>query len=186
MKEKYCILLGNGFDDIEAISIINLVRRAEINIDIYGINTKQITSFTKVIYYTDFIFSNYNDIDINDYNGLLLPGGPGVTDLLKNEQLIKLISCFGSADKIIYAICGAPVLLYKAGLLKNKKYTCLPSVAEMIKDGNRIDEKVVIDGRLITSKALGTSFHGAVEFISMVGSKEHKDKLMNSYYIELT
>lgn len=183
MGKTCCIVLGHGFDDIEAITVINLLRRADIRIDIYGVGEKTIGSFTKVTYQTEFVFHHSADISECKYDGLLLPGGPGVKELLNNSELITLIQNFHAANKLIYAICGAPLLLEAAGVLRGKQYTCLPSVASMITSGNRVEKNVVWDTNIITSKALGTSFDGALTVIQALASEEKCQEIKKDYYI---
>lgn len=185
MNDKYCVFLGQHFDDIEAITIINILRRSDIMLDVYGVDDEFIKSFTGVQYKADYVFKKFSDIDVSEYKGILLPGGPGVERLLQNHELIHLVHKFNSESKLVFAICGAPVLLDKAGVLEKRKFTCLPAVTSLIKSGTRVDEKVVVDGNVITSKALGTSMDAALKLVEMIKSKEKAIETAKNYYIDV-
>lgn len=185
MNDKYCVFLGQHFDDIEAITIINILRRSDIMLDVYGVDDEFIKSFTGVQYKADYVFKKCSDIDTSEYKGILLPGGPGVERLLQNHEVINLVRQFHSESKLVFAICGAPIILDRAGVLENRNYTCLPAVTSMIKSGNRVDDKVVIDGNVITSKALGTSMDAALKLVEFIKSKEKAMETAKNYYIDV-
>lgn len=185
MSEKYCVLLGQNFDDIEAITIINILRRSDIELDVYGVNDELIKSFVGMQYKVDHVFRKCFDIEVSDYNGILLPGGPGVKCLLQNNEIISIAKKFYLDNKLVFAICGAPLILEKAGILENKKYTCIPSVTSMIKSGSRINDKVVVDGNIITSMALGTSMDAALKLVEIIKSKEKASETAKNYYIDI-
>jgi protein deglycase len=185
MNEKYCVFLGHNFDDIEAITIINILRRSDIELNVYGIDDELIKSFVGMQYKVDLVFRKCTDINVSDYNGILLPGGPGVEGLLQNYEIIKIVQKFYNENKMVFAICGAPVILEKAGVLKNKKYTCMPSVTSMIKSGLRIDDKVVVDGNVVTSMALGTSMDAALKLVEIIKSKEKARETANKHFIDV-
>jgi 4-methyl-5(b-hydroxyethyl)-thiazole monophosphate biosynthesis len=185
IKNRFCILLGEGFDDIEALSVIDLLRRANITVDIYGIGKPEITSHSGVRYSTDAVFFETEGTGLkeNEYAGLFLPGGPGVAKLLENERIIEAVGTFHRSGKLIYAICGAPLLLAKAGILTDREYTCLPSVALLITAGTRLDKSVVVSGNIVTAKALGASIEGALTLIEHIASKAKKDEIASYYHI---
>ncbi|MCX8059204.1 MAG: DJ-1/PfpI family protein [Spirochaetes bacterium] len=166
----YLFIAGNGFEDIEGLAIIDVLRRADIAIETYGVGDNKIKSRSNVVYLFEKTFKKVEDVDINKYEGILLPGGPGTNDLVNNEEIIKLIKNFYKENKLIYAICAAPILLDKAGILNNRKFTSYPGVD--IKNGTYIDEKVVVDGNIITSKGVGTAIDGALKLVEIIRSKE--------------
>lgn len=180
---KYCAIFVDNFDDIEAITVINLLRRAAIDIDIYGIRSNIIKSFTKVSYNTDFIFNFSDNINTENYNGIILSGGPGVVNLFENYELIKIVKQFSNENKLIFAICGAPVILEKAGILKCKNYTCNPKVENLITSGKFINKNVVIDDNIVTSRALGTSMEAALTLVEIIKSKAEKEQLCKEFLI---
>jgi 4-methyl-5(b-hydroxyethyl)-thiazole monophosphate biosynthesis len=173
---KYCIILGNNFEDVEAVTQIDILRRAGVNLDIYGVGSDTMRSRSNVIYKTEKVFTGEDSIDINQYEGILLPGGPGTSELAKNEALVRTVREFFDAGKLVFAICAAPVILEKAGILKDKNFTCFPGSASEIHSGRRLDERVVEDGNIITSQGLGTSLDAAIRLVERIVSKEEAAK----------
>ncbi len=171
----YCTFLGNNFEDIEALAIIDILRRAKIPLEIFGVGSDKIKSRSNIIYFTEMIFNSEKDIDVTKFDGILLPGGPGTTELANNNELIKLIKNFYSENKIIFAICAAPMLLDIAGILEGKKYTCYPGT--VINNGSYVDDDVVIDGKIITSKGVGTAIKAALTLVAIINSKEEAIEL---------
>ncbi|MDP4153843.1 MAG: DJ-1/PfpI family protein [Bacillota bacterium] len=184
MQNKYCMLLGNNFDDIEGITVINILRRSDISLDIFSVSQNTVSSFTGMTYLINNVFNFLEDISTEEYDGILLPGGRGVLELAKNTEVISLVRKFYDEGKLVFGICGAPIILDKAGALDGKKYTCLPSVVSMIHSGNCIDEKVVVDSNVVTSKALGTSMDAALKLVEVIKSKEKAMVTADRYYIE--
>jgi len=180
---RFCLILGNNFDDIEAIAVIDLLRRAGVAIDLYGIGCNRIRSASGLEYPVDRGFLAQGDLKPSDYDGILLPGGPGVADLLFCTELIRAIRDFHAEGKLIYAICGAPLLLDKAGILDGKRFTCLPAVAPRIKSGSYSEAAVMQDGNIVTSQALGTSIEGALALIGTIISPEKQEEIRRYYHI---
>ena len=175
--KKYCLIFGNHFEDVEGIAQLDLLRRAGITVDTYGVGDFTITARSGLKIETDRIFMKESDIGINDYDGILLPGGPGVQELLKNEALIRVVREFYDAGRLVFAICAAPLLLDKAGILNGKNFTCYPDEIENIHSGTRLDERVVVDGNLVTSQGVGTSLDAAIKLVEIIVSKEEADSL---------
>ncbi len=178
----YCTILGNNFEDVEALAIIDILRRAKIPVEIFGAGSDKIKSRSNIIYFTERIFQNEKDIDVSKYNGILLPGGPGVNELANNNELIKVIKNFNKEDKLIFAICAAPMLLDIAGVLEGKKYTCYPGT--IVNSGIYVDKKVVIDGKIITSKGVGTSIDAALKLVEIINSKKEAIELAKKIIYE--
>ena len=166
----YCIMLGNNFEDVEALAVIDILRRAKIPVEIFGVGSDKIKSRSNIIYFTEKIFTTEKDIDPSIYEGILLPGGPGVGELAENQELLKTIKEFHRQKKLIFAICAAPLLLDKAGVLEGKKYTCYPGTE--IKSGTFVDRKVVIDENIITSRSVGTALDAALKLVEVIKSKD--------------
>src|SRR4030042_54480 len=99
----YCMFLGNGFEDVEALAVVDILRRARVPVDLYGIGAEYITSRSQVVYKSEKIFKTEADIDLADNEGLLLPGGPAVDELVKNNALLEVIRQFHAAGKLLFA-----------------------------------------------------------------------------------
>jgi 4-methyl-5(b-hydroxyethyl)-thiazole monophosphate biosynthesis len=167
---SYCTFLGDRFEDIEALTYIDLLRRAGVSLDIYGVGQELIASRSKVVYKTEKVFRNESDVAVDRYDGILLPGGPGVDELVKNKALVSLVKKFFDAGKLVFAICAAPGILAAAGILAGKRYTCYPGTP--IASGTLVDEDIVIDGTVVTSRGVGTALAAAVKLVEIIVSKE--------------
>ncbi len=170
----YCTFLGDKFEDVEALSFIDLLRRAKVRVDVYGVGKELVTSRSSVVYQTEKTFRNESDVSVDAYDGILLPGGPGVDGLVNNKALLAVIRKFYNADKLVFAICAAPRLLDLAGILSGKRYTCYPGT--QIASGTHVDEPVVVDGKLITSRGVGTALAAALKLVEIIVSKEEAEK----------
>lgn len=180
---KGIILLADGFEDIEAVATIDLIKRGNIRIDIISMNdTIQVTSKSKITYNADYLLSQIN---YEEYDYLIIPGGMAVeTYYLKSMITEKIVKHFEENKKLIACICAAPSILGKLGYLDNQKFTCFPSYEKYMKKGYYEKEKrVIIEKNHITSKAAGTSFEFAYEIIKYLTSEENaRNVLKNIYY----
>lgn len=117
---KVAVVLADGFEEIEALTVVDVLRRANIDCDMVGFK-EQVTGSHAIQVKADRVF----DGDLSDYDLLVLPGGmPGSVHLRDNNALISEIQSFEQAGKKIAAICAAPIALHQAGVLKNKQFTC--------------------------------------------------------------
>lgn len=160
---KSAIFLANGFEECEALIVVDLLRRAKLPIDIVSIedNTHVISSHNVEIICDE----NINDINFNEYEALILPGGmPGTLNLEKNQKLIKALIKHNNNHKLIAAICAAPSVLGHIGLLDGLNFTCFPSFEEGI-NGIYQHAYVVQDANIITSCGLAGAFDFAHKII---------------------
>ena len=162
---KVAVMLAQGFEEIEALTVVDVLRRANITCDMVGFE-EQVTGSHAIQVSADRVF----DGDLSDYDMIVLPGGmPGSAHLRDNQTLIQELQSFEQEGKKLAAICAAPVALNKAGLLKNKEYTCYDGVQEQILDGQYIKETVVVDGHLTTSRGPSTALAFAYELVEQLG-----------------
>ena len=162
---KVAVILANGFEEIEALTVVDVLRRANISCDMVGFE-EQVTGSHGIQVKADCIF----DGDLSDYDLVVLPGGmPGSAHLRDNQALISQIKAFDQAGKKVAAICAAPIALHQAGVLKGKHFTCYDGVQENISDGIYRKETVVVDGNLITSRGPSTALAFAYELVEQLG-----------------
>lgn len=174
MKIK-CILT-NGFEEVEALATIALLRRSGIQVDIYTLdNTKAIGKYEIEIHQLLPLDNNY------DYDALLIPGGPHYAILEASDLVKDNITAFHQMNKYICAICAAPTILGHMGLLKNKRYTCFTSMNEDFK-GTYIDEYVVVDDHLISARSAAASIEFAFAIITCLQGKQQADKIKQDIY----
>jgi 4-methyl-5(b-hydroxyethyl)-thiazole monophosphate biosynthesis len=163
---KAAILLAPGFEIGEAIVCIDLLLRAEVKVDLVGINDlKEVTSNQPIIKLTPVI--DVSRMDPQSYDLLLLPGGSqGVSNLLMNDLVKEKISLFAALpNKILAAVCAAPSILGKLNLLNGKKATCYPGYERTLKGATIVQESHVRSGNIITGSSLGSIFSFALSLI---------------------
>lgn len=180
MENRVLLILTNGFEEIEAIGTLAILRRANIDIDVFSLNEEKLTKgrYDLSIPLTKF---DKDKVDLSIYNMLFIAGGPEYQELENNKEFIEVIKYFHDFDKYISAICAAPTILGHLGYLKNKNYTCFKSMNEEF-GGTYIDKYSVIDGKIIT----GISAAGVIDFafniVSVLKGKEYAEAVKNSIY----
>lgn len=175
MKNKVAVFLAEGFEEIETISVIDILRRAGIDCKIVGIKDEMVKGAHNVIVKVDEIIDKE---EIKAYDMLVLPGGmPGAVNLSNNSDVIDLIKYFNDNNKYIAAICASPaVVLAKSGVVDNKDVTCYPTndFKNMLSNSNYKEDNVVVDGNIITSKGPATAFEFAYKILEVLGSDYNK------------
>jgi 4-methyl-5(b-hydroxyethyl)-thiazole monophosphate biosynthesis len=163
---KVIIPLPDGFDEIEAFTVIEVLRRAGVEVFIAGAPSKFVTSMHKVKMQVDGMF---DEVDLNKYDAIVLPGGAGYMTLVNSTVMINAITDFSKQGKIVAAICGAPMALVKAGILKGKRATIAPGLEKNL-DMPR-GERVIVDGNIITSQAPGTAMEFSLKIVELLLGK---------------
>ena len=168
--KKAIVLLADGFEDVEAITPIDYLRRAGIDVTIASISqTLEVVSRWGGIRMladttlTEILSKN----EQTAHDAVILPGGmPGASNLAASAEVNKLLNEIASAGKLICAICASPaVILAPQGLLSGKKFTCYPGMEEKVTGGIWLPDRVVVDGNIITSRGAGTAGEFAVAII---------------------
>lgn len=162
---KVLLFLADGFEEVEAITVVDYLRRMDIVVD-----TISITDDLKVRGAHDINViadKKIDDLkDINSYNGVIIPGGlPGATNLRDNNRVIEIVNKMSEDDKLLAAICAGPIVLEKAGLIKGKNITSYPGFEDDLKDGNHIGQKVVKDSNMITARGPALAVDFAIEIV---------------------
>ncbi|MCL2036322.1 MAG: DJ-1/PfpI family protein [Oscillospiraceae bacterium] len=149
------MLLAEGFEEIEAVFPLDVLRRCGVGIKTVGVASEYVTGSRNVMIKSDVRLDEMNSCD--EITMLIIPGGSGRFNIAKSEQAKALIeNCF-KANIPVAAICGAPEILGEWGLLKGRKSTCYPGLETKLSGAEFINAAVVIDENLITSQAAGTS-----------------------------
>ena len=161
---KIGIFMADGCEEIEGLTVVDVVRRAKMDIVTISITgKKEVTGSHNVTFLADALASevNYEELD-----GIVLPGGmPGTLNLGADETVNKVIREFAAAGKMVGAICAAPSVLGAAGILEGKHATCHPGFEEKLIGATTSDEEVVVDGNIITSRGMGTAIAFAIAIV---------------------
>lgn len=176
--DKFLVFLANGCEDVEAITVIDYLRRANVEVDSVSCEDDlDITTRSNIIFKADKML---NEINPNDYCGLCIPGGTkGAESLRDNDQVIEIIRDFNKDNKIIAAICAGPIVLDRAGILKDKKVTSFPSIRDQLADiGEYIDDQLVVtDGNITTSRGAAVTNYLAMRLIEILKGREVLDEV---------
>ena len=176
------ILLGDGFEEIEALTQIDYLRRAGIEIISVGIGKKEICGGHNIKVIADIEVQQAQ----NNFEMIILPGGlGGVKSILENDKAIQLIKSAYEQNKKIAAICAAPSILASLGILENKKAVCYPGFESCLCEGKAtpvMENSVVTDGNITTAKAAGASEEFSFELIKILKGKEKATEVKNSIF----
>ena len=177
--KKVYIFLADGFEDIEGLTVVDLMRRAGIQIQTVSIKaSRQITTSHGIEMLTDITFG---ENDFADADMLVLPGGmPGTKYLGSFEPLLALLKEHYNNEGKIAAICAAPTVLSSLGFLKGRKATCYPSMMSQLDCGEAVTDSVVVDGNITTSRGLGTALPFALSLIGQLLSEEKAKEIAAS------
>lgn len=149
------VLLADGFEEVEAIAPIDVMRRNNIEVKTAGVGGKQICGSHSVTVTADM---KIEDIDFANVEGIILPGGmPGTLNLQKDENVNKLIEHCRENELLIAAICAAPMILGELGILEGKDAVCFPGFEEHLKGADICDCPVAVCDNVITAKGAGAA-----------------------------
>ena len=174
VKKKILVPLAQGLEEIEAISIIDILRRGDLDVTTVGLDSLEVLGSHNIKIMADAMLV---DIDPDKFDGIVLPGGmPGTLRLNENEIIESILRDYFKKDKFLGAICAAPMVLEKAGVLENKKFTIHPGVIEDI-TLSPLDSQVVENGNVVTGQASGAATAFALKVIEKLQGKEKMEQV---------
>ena len=171
------IFLAPGFEEIEAIVPRDVLKRANIDVNTVSIGEKIVESTKKLKVISDITI---NEVDMENIDGIILPGGmPGTSNLAKCEQLIEIIKTCAEKKLLIAAICAAPSILGKLGILSGKDACCFPDteIEKCLVGANINNKDVNVCENIITSKGPGTAFQFAFSIVDYLRGTQVRQKL---------
>lgn len=181
---KILILLAEGFEEVEALTVVDYLRRVEISIDMVSITGDlRVKGAHGIELLCDFTLDTIGDLD--SYTGLVIPGGLGGTNNLKaDNRVLSLIRDFDSRGKMLAAICAGPLVLEKAGILVGRRVTSYPGLEDRLKDSIYLDNPVVVNDNIITSRGPFLSADFSLAIVDYFLGENLVNKLKNSilYY----
>lgn len=182
MKKVY-LFLAEGFEEVEAITIVDILRRAELSVIMVSVTDElMVTGSHSISILAD---SFFEDCNFSSADMLILPGGmPGTRGLEQHLGLRKLILEFAAQDKPLAAICAAPLIFGKLGLLNNKKATCYPGYENELKGALLQSDSVVRDGNYITAQGLGSAISFALDIVRFFTNEEKADELSKGMMVK--
>ncbi|MFP4548204.1 MAG: DJ-1 family glyoxalase III [Fidelibacterota bacterium] len=169
---KILVPLAEGLEEIEAISIIDILRRGGAEVTTAGLDALEIRGSHNIVIKADEILAN---LEHDNFDGVVLPGGmPGTLNLKNDTRLKTMIQKMNDAGKLVAAICAAPMVLFEAGVLKYKKFTIHPGEKDKVKYIPE-NQQVVEDGNLVTGQASGAAVLFALTLVKKLFGKEKMD-----------
>lgn len=171
--KKVLVALAPGFEEIETITVVDILRRAGARVVLAATEEGPIEGSRGVSVLPNMLI---DQIDDNDFDLVVLPGGqPGTTNLQKNEKVKTIIQNMHRSKKQVAAICAAPTILRTAGILKNTTVTSHPSVKDQLQDIDYSEDRVVVDGNIVTSRSPGTALEFALTLVEILFGKDRMD-----------
>lgn len=179
---KAAIFLAEGFEEIEAVATIDVLRRGGLDLTIASVKeSKEVTGSHGITIIAEQLF---NEMYFDAFDMLILPGGmPGTKNLRAHIELCELLLRFYQENKVLCAICAAPSILGELGILDGKKATCYPGFEGALKGCEVLDQPVVASGRIITGKGAGVAIQFGLEILRLIKDAEYVDSLQKSLIV---
>lgn len=169
------MFLANGFEEIEALCPLDLLRRAGVQVTTVGIGGEEITGAHGITVRADIPDTMYRD---STPEMVILPGGmPGTKHLDASRTVEQALRAAAKTNAYLAAICAAPMVLGKRGYLNGKRAICFPGFEEFLEGATVADERVVTDGRIITGAGMGVALEFGLALVSALKGKSVADEL---------
>lgn len=179
---KVYVFLADGFEEIEALTVVDVLRRAEIDTVSVSISGKHdVAGAHNIIVKADMLF---DESKIIDGDMIVLPGGmPGALNLQNHVGITEIIHMFNKSNNYIAAICAAPMILGKLGILNGKKATCYPSFEKDLIGADVQTASVVQDGKIITSRGAGTAMEFSLKLVEVIKGTMEAEALRSAMLV---
>lgn len=176
--KKAAVLIAPGFEEGEALTIVDILRRANLQCDLVGFD-KVVEGGQHISMMCDKVLSQ----DVIDYDMVILPGGyDGATNLRDSEEVISILQKMNEQGKYICAMCAAPIVLERANLLEGKNYTAYKGYDQKINQGHYLEDIVVVDGNIVTSRGPATAYAFAYRLVDLLGGDSLAVKTRMVYF----
>lgn len=177
--KRACVLLAPGFEEIEAVTVIDVLRRAGVDVEIAAVQAAATDGAPLVTGSHDIgvrATTRVEAVRAADFDAVVLPGGlPGAHNLRDDPAAQSLVVEAAAGGKIVAAICAGPVALERAGVLRGREATSYPGNA--LPSARYSEARVVIDGRVVTSRGPGTALEFSLELVRLLVSEASAEKL---------
>ena len=174
--KKAAILLAEGFEEVEAMTPVDLLRRAGIEVKLVSIdNAKTVKGAQNIEIMVD---EQIKNIKAEELDLIILPGGmPGTKYLDASREVAAIVESVNKNNKFVAAICAAPSVLGHLGLLEGKKAVCYPGFEDELKGAEVLKETVVFDNNIITSRGMGTAMDFGLKLVELLADKNTAQQL---------
>jgi len=171
MTGKVGVLLAEGFEEIEALTVIDVLRRAKFEVVVAGVPAGPTIDGAHGV--TVSVDVDLAELAADELSLLVLPGGmPGAVNLAESLEVLQLVRDVHGKGELVGAICAAPIALHAAGILEGKRVTSYPSFAEHLTGTAYTENVVEKDGKIVTSRGPGTALEFALALVEALGRPE--------------
>ncbi len=189
---KVVVPLAEGFEEIEFVTIVDILRRAELEVVTASLGERKGDGGEKEMGTVEGSHgigvvpdAAIDEIDPDQFDAVVLPGGfPGFVTLGNDERVLTIVRRMNGAGKFVAAICGSPSVLVKAGVVEGRRATIHPAGRGDLTDEQYVDDRVVVSGKLVTSKAAGTAMEFALRLVGELVGEERMKKLAEEILAE--
>lgn len=173
---KVSVFFATGYEEIEALTVVDILRRAGIEVDMVSITgERKVTGSHKITVEMDKLFE---EVDFDKTDMIVLPGGmPGTTNLEAFEPLMKQVEVFYEQGKYVAAICAAPSIFGHRGMVKGRNACANPGFESHLEGANVKQEPAVVDGHVITSRGMGTAIPFGLAILEQLKGKEAAEEM---------
>ena len=177
-NNRFAILLADGFEEIEALTPLDILRRCSLDVKTVGINSKIAVGSHGIATVCDL---STDEINLSEVSAVILPGGmPGAKNLNAHPFTDKVIDAVLKNGGRLAAICAAPLVLGKRGLLNGKSATCYPGFENELLGARVLDIGVVTDGNITTARGMGVALEFSLELVRLILGEEKREEIKNS------
>lgn len=182
---KILVMLAEGFEEVEAITVIDYLRRTGVEAEIISTEKElYVEGAHGIRVAADKLLNQIKDL--SGYRGVVIPGGrPGAMSLRENDRVIQIVQELYTSGKLVAAICAGPIVLERAGVLKGKAATCYPGFDKEMKDILMKEELVVKDGNIITSRGPATAVYFALKLVEYLQGEDKMIELKRAILHDL-
>ncbi len=183
MAKSVLVAVANGSEDMESVIMIDVLRRAELDVTVASVHELQITCARGVRVVADKLITECVG---TKFDMIALPGGlPGADHLRDSEVLKKMLIEQQSSENYVAAICASPAVVFQThGLLKDKKATCYPAFVDHLGDPSAANSKVVVDGYCITSQGPGTAIEFSLKLVELLSGLEKAREVASAMLVD--
>ncbi len=168
--KKILVPLADGFEEIETMAIIDVLRRAGLEVTVAGVKAGELVGSHRIRVVPDTVLEK---VMSEEFDLVVLPGGqPGVDNLRKDARVLDILKKMDEKKKMIGAICAAPLVLRDAGLIEGRTLTSYPGIESELKNACYLETRVVVDGNLITSRGPGSAIEFSLKLVEMLLGRE--------------
>ena len=172
------MFLADGFEEVEALCPLDLMRRAGLSVTTVGVGKREIVGAHGITVVAD---TETDCFDASEAELVFLPGGmPGTLNLASCDAVIKTVKDAYSKGRYVAAICAAPSILGDLGMLRGRRATCYPGFEDRLLEANLSDEKVVVDGNVITATGMGVALEMGLALVSLLCGEQKAKELSSA------